>query len=1104
PIAEQEELYDLIEREYVEYVERQEAMGESILEAQSLDFDARTIAQMEVVASDPSITSQFTSSVYLDVVDVKTLRKPFTTQEAVNFVRRNLDLAEVSASFNLYEVRPEISEAANDRVASQVQALRQATEQYRVKFQVRVPPKSGEEENETQLRTNRAIDKFNSRLDQQLSHVQKTLQTFPSGTPVRIVTANESIFYGIAARIWNTDPKGNPTAPGNWKIQFLLADPAKELTIPLSKVNVTALNAIAVVPKEYDFFDEPIYEVFDQRQRKNREERQIFAGNTLRAMEKFNGKMINYTNSQGRTCQGVLTPVGFDIEKVLEHEPIQIMSPVDVMRFLFEITNRTGHLKTPDEILTVRAQKRRDGNGIILQTPKAREEGGQYYLNKALMEAAGGGEFFSVGKKMMLVVPAERIESVIHYLNAADLSLAAFDQRQKARDMLGIELPRLELIQQNQFEAQADYVPYVPPVDAQAISALEQAFQVNGSAIVEPTLEDITQPETTPIELLSSESTTDSSTQELWALRLDNLSDELKSLLQPSQIVRILTQADPLAAIQKLKEAQPIFAAIYQELADLYTTAAMNSPQDSSTQEQKLPETSLTALQTQLITSIDQIPNTWALTPIDAHKAPYRAGWQTEPPLSRDELRDEIRNSASGYGLRTGSISGGIVAIDLDGASARAKMLELSGGIDLPETVSFTSGREGRSQHLFVVPRELWSLIRSRKIATGIKGEEGKEEHVELRWQGLQSVLPPSVHPTTGQYRWLKSPQEVEIALVPNWVIDRMLVETKMVTVDHALSFNHPPVQANWTDQDWALSYLAALHPHRADDRDIWLKVGMALHSVSPTLFSAWDQWSAQSQKYRPGECEYIWNRFQENGGITIATLGGWAKEDGWRFPVEAEVKANSESKVIDPVQAFQQQLDQHDPKTGEWLAISEPHYPCLQEFKRWYFEAREVGRSQKYLDRIQELAEDFKAKTPDAIADSTAQNSEITLSEAAISHLKKDSSAYQTQIEQFAKDVKTILKYRGKQISLQGQPVYEYQSHNQNYLLRYYCVTKSVTVEKSGRLLLQYPVTDHTHSKLVMHEDFACFSREATRLREQAKVPPSTLNLTKSNEQQR
>jgi hypothetical protein len=611
------------------------------------------------------------------VVDVKTLRKPFTTLEAVNYVRRHLELPEMSdENFDLYGARSQIGEAANQHQSEQVRQLRTDVEAYRAKYQIRVPPKAEESETETQLRAGRAIDKFNARLDQQLAHVRKTLETFPSGTPTRIVTANGSVFYGITARVWSTDPKGNPTAPNNWKKQFLLADPAKELTIPLSKVNTGVANAIAVTPKEYDFFEQPIYEVFDQRQQKNREERQVFTGNILRAMEKFNGKMINYTNAGSKTCQGVLTPPEFDIEKALERTPISIAAPNDVMRFLFEVTNRTGQLKTPDEVLIVRAQRKRDGNGIMLQAPRAKEEGGQYYLNQALMEAAGGGEFFSVGKKMMLVVPPERIESVIYYLNAQDLTLAAFEQRQKAREMMGVELPQLELVNQDQFAAQADYVPFVPDVDAQVRATLEQNFNGVTEAdlpVLEAPLaeqasegivsEAIALPEVSINEISSNQPALNSA--EFWSFQLSQLSDELKQLLSPAQISNLLSQPDPIAAIAALQETQPLFASVYEELTEFYLaiqsmrlasnatvlgepsmsnpTIATNSAQtidssvsQSDSAQQQIPQTA--QLEQQLIDGLQQILQSWALTPIDAHKAPYRAGWQTESALSQGEL----------------------------------------------------------------------------------------------------------------------------------------------------------------------------------------------------------------------------------------------------------------------------------------------------------------------------------------------------------------------------------------------------------------------------------------------------------------------------------
>jgi hypothetical protein len=84
-----------------------------------------------------------------------------------------------------------------------------------------------------------------------------------------------------------------------------------------------------------------------------------------------------------------------------------------------------------------------------------------------------------------------------------------------------------------------------------------------------------------------------------------------------------------------------------------------------------------------------------------------------------------------------------------------------------------------------------------------------------------------------------------------------------------------------------------------ADDRAIWLKVGMALHSVGERAL--WDDWSAKSGKYDEVGQETAWNSFTEReGGITIASIFQLAKE---REP-------------------------KREPKSGEW----EPPRPLTRE----------------------------------------------------------------------------------------------------------------------------------------------------------------------------
>ena len=82
------------------------------------------------------------------------------------------------------------------------------------------------------------------------------------------------------------------------------------------------------------------------------------------------------------------------------------------------------------------------------------------------------------------------------------------------------------------------------------------------------------------------------------------------------------------------------------------------------------------------------------------------------------------------------------------------------------------------------------------------------------------------------------------------------------------------------SDRERALVALAQLAPRRADDRDDWLRVGMALHSVSRDLVGAWDEWSQQSEKYEPKVCSTQWRSFNAGGGVTLGTLVAMAKED--------------------------------------------------------------------------------------------------------------------------------------------------------------------------------------------------------------------------------
>ena len=65
-------------------------------------------------------------------------------------------------------------------------------------------------------------------------------------------------------------------------------------------------------------------------------------------------------------------------------------------------------------------------------------------------------------------------------------------------------------------------------------------------------------------------------------------------------------------------------------------------------------------------------------------------------------------------------------------------------------------------------------------------------------------------------------------------------------------------------------------------DRAGWITVGMALkHEGYPV--TVWDEWSRNDQRYRPGECERLWEGFRgTEKPVTAGTILRMAKERGW------------------------------------------------------------------------------------------------------------------------------------------------------------------------------------------------------------------------------
>ena len=135
----------------------------------------------------------------------------------------------------------------------------------------------------------------------------------------------------------------------------------------------------------------------------------------------------------------------------------------------------------------------------------------------------------------------------------------------------------------------------------------------------------------------------------------------------------------------------------------------------------------------------------------------------------------------------------------------------------------------------------------------------------------------------------LKPLDDIKEAQAPPEVID----DPPLHGTDHRLP-----------DADVGVRCLEYLAPWRTDayQDGAWVEVGMALHSAGADV-ADWDQWSRQSNKYRPGECEQKWRSFGKREGrkVTVASLIDWAAKDAGLTRAELMQRINPVTRSVNP-----------------------------------------------------------------------------------------------------------------------------------------------------------------------------------------------------------
>ncbi len=300
---------------------------------------------------------------------------------------------------------------------------------------------------------------------------------------------------------------------------------------------------------------------------------------------------------------------------------------------------------------------------------------------------------------------------------------------------------------------------------------------------------------------------------------------------------------------------------------------------------------------------LEALPSDWRLCRVGRNKAPIGGeGWYENDRHSPDEALALNGNGPPAWGLLCGEASG-VIVLDLDAEGWRESFQQFTGHpiSDLPKTISWTSGKPGRSGHAFAVDPDWWLHLANRRSFSRPWREgdpldrEAKRKPQttwELRGNRCQSVI-VGAHPETGAYRWLpgRSPHDIpEPAPAPEWLLELLAV------VEHP---DAPPVELTAEDAGRAVAMLDCIPASEHSNYDAWLRIGMALHHTDPGLLAAWVDWCrGMGAAFDEAECLAKWQGFgrgHRGRPATIRTLHHLAKQHGYHEP----------SRRPDPLEGF-------------------------------------------------------------------------------------------------------------------------------------------------------------------------------------------------------
>lgn len=249
-----------------------------------------------------------------------------------------------------------------------------------------------------------------------------------------------------------------------------------------------------------------------------------------------------------------------------------------------------------------------------------------------------------------------------------------------------------------------------------------------------------------------------------------------------------------------------------------------------------------------------------------------------------------------------GAIAGinGLRCLDFDDVKDPAIVFEMAEILGLEKNYEWiVKSGSGKGYHIWFICEDdenyIEGLGKDRAYYKFKPKKLGSCDHLELRWNSCQTVLPPSLHPSGKQYQFMNvngrglpisGPKEIWSGKLIEGIKKTCILEEREQKIENRIQKSERGLKEY---EKRLLEDAVQFIKGSIDNYDDWLRIGFAFASLGEAGRKYFIEVSKDNPKYKDSESDINkkYDKFLKdyNGEITLGTFFEIAKNYGWERP---------------------------------------------------------------------------------------------------------------------------------------------------------------------------------------------------------------------------